>query len=71
MSLFFQNIEIRPVCFLCERLSNVPVAEVCGWCKDKYGLSWQIMPEIMDELMKRPGAFAKMMQMSKIMMDAF
>ena len=54
-----------------ERLSSVPESEVCGWCKDKYGLSWQIVPENMDELMKRPGAYAKMMQMSKIMIDAF
>ena len=54
-----------------ERLSSVPEAEVCGRCKDRYGLSWQIVPENMDELMKRPGAFAKMMQMGKIMIEAF
>lgn len=23
----------------------------CGWCKDKYGLSWQIVPTAMDEMM--------------------
>lgn len=23
----------------------------CGWCKDKYGLSWQIVPTVMDEMM--------------------
>lgn len=28
-----------------ERLSAVPESEQCGWCKDKYGLSWQIIPE--------------------------
>ena len=54
-----------------ERLSSVPEAEICGWCKDKFGLSWQIMPENMDELMKRPGAYAKMMQMSKIIINEF
>ena len=52
-----------------ERLSSMPEAEICGWCKDKYGLSWQIMPENMGELMKRSGAYAKMMQMSKIIID--
>jgi predicted 3-demethylubiquinone-9 3-methyltransferase (glyoxalase superfamily) len=52
-------------------LTMVPAAEICGWCKDKYGLSWQIMPENMGELMKRPGAYAKMMQMNKIIIDAF
>lgn len=32
-------------------LSAVPESEQCGWCKDKYGLSWQIVPTAMDEMM--------------------
>ena len=35
-----------------EKLSAVPEAEQCGWLKDKYGLSWQIVPTAMDEMMK-------------------
>lgn len=34
-----------------EKLSAVPEAEQCGWLKDKYGVSWQIVPTIMDEIM--------------------
>ena len=34
-----------------EKLSADPKAEQCGWLKDKYGLSWQIVPTIMDEMM--------------------
>lgn len=34
-----------------EKLSAVPEAEQCGWLKDKYGLSWQIVPMEMDEMM--------------------
>ncbi len=34
-----------------DKLSAVPDAEACGWLKDKYGLSWQIVPVIMDEMM--------------------
>jgi predicted 3-demethylubiquinone-9 3-methyltransferase (glyoxalase superfamily) len=34
-----------------EKLSAVPEAEQCGWLKDKYGLSWQIVPTVMDEMM--------------------
>ena len=34
-----------------EKLSAVPEAEQCGWLKDKFGLSWQVVPESMDEMM--------------------
>jgi predicted 3-demethylubiquinone-9 3-methyltransferase (glyoxalase superfamily) len=34
-----------------EQLSSVPEAEQCGWLKDKYGVSWQIVPENMGELL--------------------
>jgi predicted 3-demethylubiquinone-9 3-methyltransferase (glyoxalase superfamily) len=34
-----------------EKLSAVPESEQCGWCKDKFGLSWQVVPEAMDEMM--------------------
>src|SRR6185369_5414545 len=33
-----------------EKLSAVPESEQCGWLKDKYGVSWQIVPKILDEL---------------------
>jgi predicted 3-demethylubiquinone-9 3-methyltransferase (glyoxalase superfamily) len=29
-------------------------AEQCGWLKDKYGLSWQIVPTVLGELMSDP-----------------
>jgi len=35
-----------------EKLSADPKAEQCGWLKDKYGLSWQIVPTIMNQMMK-------------------
>lgn len=48
-----------------EKLSHVPEAEQCGWCKDKYGLSWQITPERqMADL--NTNQFSAMMQMKKI-----
>lgn len=34
------------------KLSHVPESEQCGWLKDKYGVSWQIVPEKMGEYMK-------------------
>jgi predicted 3-demethylubiquinone-9 3-methyltransferase (glyoxalase superfamily) len=40
--------------FYWEKLSagGDPRAQQCGWLKDKYGVSWQIVPNIMDELFK-------------------
>ncbi len=35
-------------------LSAVPEAEQCGWLKDKFGLSWQIIPRVLNELMADP-----------------
>lgn len=32
------------------KLSAVPEAEQCGWCQDKFGLSWQIVPRRLSEL---------------------
>lgn len=37
-----------------EKLSHVPESEQCGWCKDKFGLSWQIIPKQLNELMSDP-----------------
>jgi predicted 3-demethylubiquinone-9 3-methyltransferase (glyoxalase superfamily) len=45
---------------------------VCGWCRDKFGLSWQIVPRALDQAMKDPDTAAAkrvmeaMMQMKKI-----
>lgn len=54
-----------------DKLSKEPEFEQCGWCKDKFGLSWQIVPENMAELMQRLDAFATMMAMKKITIADF
>lgn len=49
-----------------EKLSAVPGAEQCGWLKDKFGLSWQITPAAMDEMMQKgtPEQIARLTQAS-------
>ena len=37
--------------FFWDKLSADPKAEQCGWLKDKFGVSWQIVPTAMNELM--------------------
>jgi predicted 3-demethylubiquinone-9 3-methyltransferase (glyoxalase superfamily) len=49
-----------------------PGAQQCGWVKDKFGLSWQVVPRILSELItdkdrgKADRAFEAMLQMKKI-----
>jgi predicted 3-demethylubiquinone-9 3-methyltransferase (glyoxalase superfamily) len=38
----------------------------CGWLKDKFGLSWQIVPARIHDLIKHPKAMQAMMQMKKL-----
>jgi len=38
----------------------------CGWCIDKYGLRWQIIPKNLGELMNRPNSFEVMIKQTKI-----
>ncbi len=58
-----------------EKLSAVPEAEMCGWVKDPFGVSWQIVPEGMNEIMndadpeKRERAMAARMKMKKLDME--
>jgi predicted 3-demethylubiquinone-9 3-methyltransferase (glyoxalase superfamily) len=38
----------------------------CGWLKDKFGLSWQIVPALLPDLLKHPKAVQAMLQMKKL-----
>jgi len=57
---------------LTEALSAVPEAEQCGWVKDRFGLSWQIVPRRMLELLSDPDparakrAMEAMLEMKRI-----
>lgn len=42
----------------------------CGWLKDRFGLSWQITPSNIDELLSTPEAVQAMLQMHKLDIDA-
>jgi len=51
---FIVNCETQEeIDYYWKKLSAVPEAEQCGWLKDKYGLSWQIVPTAMDEMMRK------------------
>ena len=49
-----------------EKMSAVKESEQCGWLKDKFGVSWQIVPENIGELVKSEKAMKTFLQMKKI-----
>jgi predicted 3-demethylubiquinone-9 3-methyltransferase (glyoxalase superfamily) len=50
-SFYVECEDQKEVDYFWKKLSAVPESEQCGWCKDKFGLSWQIIPKQLGELM--------------------
>lgn len=71
-SFYVECEDQKEVDYFWSRLSAVPESEQCGWCKDKFGLSWQIIPKQLGELMgdsdpvKAKRVVNAMLQMHKI-----
>ncbi|HWH78694.1 MAG TPA: VOC family protein [Candidatus Binatus sp.] len=70
---FFVNCETQQeVDELWEKLSAGGEKQRCGWLKDKYGLSWQVIPSVLGEMLQDKDAdksrkvMEAMMQMEKI-----
>lgn len=54
ISLMVDCKDQKELDYFWEKLSAVPASEQCGWCKDKFGLSWQIIPRRLGEMMADP-----------------
>lgn len=54
VSLMVYCEDQKEIDYYWEKLSAVPESEQCGWCKDKFGLSWQIIPKKLGELLSGP-----------------
>ena len=70
---FFVNCETQEeVDELWNKLSEGGAIEQCGWLKDKYGVSWQIVPTVLGELLNDPDpkkskrVMKAMLQMKKL-----
>lgn len=76
ISLFVHCTGQEEVDELWEKLSEGGQKSRCGWLEDKYGLSWQIIPDILGEYMQDPDrekaarVMQAMMGMDKIDIDA-
>lgn len=72
ISFYVECADQAEIDYFWGKLSAVPESEQCGWLKDKYGLSWQIIPKRMGELLgdsnrkKALAATNAMLKMKKI-----
>lgn len=72
VSFYVECADQEEVDYFWGKLSAVPESEQCGWLKDKYGVSWQIIPTVLGELMGDPDperaarATHAMLQMKKL-----
>ena len=64
---FFVNCETQEeIDELWDTLSAGGEKGRCGWLKDKYGLSWQIIPSVLGQLISNQNAMKAMLQMDKL-----
>ena len=49
-----------------EKLSAAGSEGQCGWIKDRFGLSWQIVPARLPDLIKKPNAMQAILKMKKL-----
>ena len=72
VSMYVNCEDQTEVDYFWSKLSAVPESEQCGWCKDQFGLSWQIIPKQLGELLGDPDSeksgrvMQAMLQMKKI-----
>jgi predicted 3-demethylubiquinone-9 3-methyltransferase (glyoxalase superfamily) len=70
ISLFVDCATQEEVDDLWEKLSAGGEKSRCGWVKDKFGLSWQIVPSALGEMLRDPDAEkAKRVMMAMLQMD--
>lgn len=76
LSLYVDCTDQAEVDALWSKLSAVPEAEQCGWLVDKYGISWQIVPKQLGEMIQDPdpakavAVTRAMLEMKKLDVDA-
>jgi predicted 3-demethylubiquinone-9 3-methyltransferase (glyoxalase superfamily) len=66
VSLLVECEDQAEIDYFWNKFSAVPASEQCGWLKDKYGLSWQIIPKNMGDLLQSKQQVDIMLKMKKI-----
>lgn len=72
VSMYVNCEDQAEVDYFWSKLSAVPESESCGWCKDKFGLTWQIIPKQLNDYISGPDpvkaqrGMQAMLQMQKL-----
>lgn len=67
VSLVISCADQQEIDYYWEALTKSGAESRCGWCKDPFGVSWQVVPADMDHLMaSNPAAGEKLLKMNKI-----
>lgn len=67
-SLIINCKDHKEIDYFWEKLSAVPEAENCGWCKDQFGVSWQVLPVNWEEILFG-GTDEQVQDMNKAILD--
>jgi predicted 3-demethylubiquinone-9 3-methyltransferase (glyoxalase superfamily) len=62
ISLVIDCKDQQQIDYYWDKLTNGGEESMCGWLKDRYGVSWQVVPSVLGELMTEPGRAEKVMQ---------
>jgi len=52
ISLMVECDSQQEIDYYWDALSAVPEAEICGWCRDRFGVTWQVAPSLMHEVLE-------------------
>jgi predicted 3-demethylubiquinone-9 3-methyltransferase (glyoxalase superfamily) len=70
ISLYVNCKDQKEIDTLWKKLAKGGSEQQCGWLKDKYGLSWQIIPEALPKLISNRAGLEAMLEMKKIDLKA-
>ena len=66
VSLTIPCIDQQEIDYFWDRLTTDGEQSNCGWCKDPFGVSWQVVPQELAELLRHPRAIERFQRMKKI-----
>ncbi len=66
VSFIIECTDQKEINYFYEKLSNYPEAEICGWLKDKFGISWQLVTPDFEKLAKKKEVMEAILKMKRI-----